>query len=298
MTQTFKNDKGAAEFTVTRVDQSEILLSQMYDNKEVVPVFRVPRLRGLTVILAVSLLSFALLGGTMLFKFNNFIELREEVRAMHGNLDSALQRRSNLVNNLVKLTLSHAELEHAIFSHTAETRTRIVNKAGETGRPVGDAHAPERDTASGGLPGASAPLQALAGGTAAQVTGNAQDPLAAWLQPLKGLAEGGLDATMSRLLAVVEQYPTVRSSETYLELIQSLVSIEDRVAERREQHHQALRAYNSAISNFPWHWLARATAFSRLEYYEVQDSIRNPPVITGGIYQQLTPLETFGEAKP
>jgi LemA protein len=295
MTQTFESDTDAAEFTVTRVDQSETRLRQLYSNQEVEPVFRVPRLRGLTMILSASLLSFALLGGTMLFKFNNFIELREDVRAMHGNLDSALQRRSNLVNNLVKLTLSHAELEHTIFSHTAEARTRIVDKARGSGNTPGPIH-PESDTA--GLPGASSQLQALMNSAPAAVTDTAQDQSPAWLQSLKGIAGKGLDATLGRLLAVVEQYPTVRSSETYLELVQSLVSIEDKVAERRERHHQALRAYNSAISNFPWHWLARATKFSRMNYYEVQDSVRKPPVISGSIYQQLTPLGSAGEARP
>ncbi|GAB6051953.1 hypothetical protein JCM17960_07730 [Magnetospira thiophila] len=242
---------------------SENILAQLY-HKELDPPFRAPPVRGVRFAAIFSVISLILFSATLFYKFNNFILLREEVYTKAGNLQGALQRRQNLFGNLVKLTLNHAALEHSIFFHTSDTRTNLIKKST--------------------LPDALAE-KILQGAPSAPDGGLGGD----WDKVLQTLNGGNdIQSSLGRLLAVVEQYPDVKSSETYRQAMTSLVELEDRIAERRNELHLALRDYNINVSKFPWYLLAKMTDFKRIEYFSSTESAV-APVITPTIFQNLMP---------
>ena len=272
---------------IQRVKRSEVLLAQLY-HQEIDPPFRASPPRALRALIVASSAAVLIFTGTLFYKFNNFVFLREDVLTRQGNMEAALQRRFNLFGNLVKLTLNHAALEHAIFSHTAEMRTEIIQKSGlskklaealktnaATARPNGE----NRSVAPKDKSKSVDPI-----GKAASLLGPA------WTEALGSLRDGGLGAPLGRLLAVVEQYPNIQSSETYKQLMTSLVDMEDRISVRREEYNTSMRQYNTAISKFPWKLLARTTNFDRLQYFSSGGSREVPPIISPDIYQQLVPL--------
>ena len=110
-----------------RVTQSEHLLAQLYRD-DVKGRFVMPDLRAVKLMMVFSFLALILFSGTLFYKFNNFILLREDVYSKASNLESSTQRRTNLFSNLINLTLNHATLEHSVYTATAKMRTEILNK--------------------------------------------------------------------------------------------------------------------------------------------------------------------------
>jgi len=274
MAEIFDTAEKTGEVEANRIKRSEALLTQLYRN-ELNPRFRAPRVRGLKLMVFVSVLAVVLSSALLFYKFNSFILLREDVLTKAGNLESVIQRRGNLFGNLSKLTLNHAALEHSVFSHAAEMRTEIIKK-------IDIPAAVQKELAAG--------LGALPEGAPA--------PAGGWAATLGALAgDGNMEASLGRLLAVVEQYPNIQSSETYRQMMTSLVDMEDRIAVRRVEYNTSLRDYNTAISKFPWYLLAKITHFERFAYYTAGRDEVSAPVLSPEVFQQLIPLATVRENK-
>ena len=251
-----------------RIRRSEVLLGELYGPKPRAPTYRVRKVRGVRTMLAVSLLTVAVAVSVVYYQINTFIMLLEDSRAKEANLEASVQRRINLFSNLIKLTLNHAALEHAVFSHTSEMRTEIIKQSK--------------------LPDALA--EAITKETANRTTGGQPQRLD-WEQIIKTLgAEGGLGSSVGQLLAMVEQYPTIRSSETYQHAMSALIEMEDRIAERRAELNESYRLYNTAVTSFPWQYLAGVSGFHWKDYSHAFDGRMTAQEISPDLYQQLVPL--------
>ncbi|MBF0470159.1 MAG: LemA family protein [Gammaproteobacteria bacterium] len=246
-----------------RLRRSQDRLRELYHD-EVNPRFRVPYMPGLKIVIVISLLTLVFFSATMLFKFNYFIGLQEEVFAKRGHLEGAYQRRINLFENLLKLTLNHAALEHEVFAHVSDVRKEIIKKLNlppEMQREL------ERT-----------------------MTDNPNPDFGDVSKIIEQLGSGSLETSMGRLLGIVEQYPNIKSSETYLKLIESLIEIEDRIAERRMTYQETIRIFNQEISRFPWYMLAQVTGFARFDYFESEKEGHYRPRISADIFEELLPL--------
>jgi LemA protein len=255
-----------------RMRNSRERLRELY-HEEVNPRFRVPHMPAAKTLLVITLLTLALFSATLLFKFNYFITIQEVVLAKRGHLEGAYQRRANLFENLLKLTLNHAALEHEVFSHVADVRKEIIKKLNLP---------PEiQQSVAASLKSASTP--------------NFNDLSKA----LSGLTSGSLETSMGRLLGLVEQYPNIKSSETYAKMMESLMVIEDRIADRRMDYQESIRAFNREISRFPWYILAKATGFKRFDYFYAERGAHTRPQIHSDIFEQLLPMvkQGAGEVK-
>ena len=106
----------------------------------------------------------------------------------------------------------------------------------------------------------------------------------------KLLGAGGADALgLSKLMAVVEQYPNIQSADTYKQMMGSLVEMEDRIAQRREEYNMSMASYNIEITKWPWDYLAHMTGFKKMEYFQ-QKHESTAPAITPQLFQELLPL--------
>lgn len=72
-------------------------------------------------------------------------------------------------------------------------------------------------------------------------------------EAFKAFQEGqsGLTGALSRLLAVVENYPDLKSNQNFLALQAQLEGTENRIAVARRDYIEAVRVYNTSLRTFP-----------------------------------------------
>lgn len=73
----------------------------------------------------------------------------------------------------------------------------------------------------------------------------------------KVVAENALTELLTRVFALVEDYPELKANEFFLNLHRRLTEIENEIADRREMFNAAVTAYNILIERFPALVLAR-----------------------------------------
>lgn len=64
-------------------------------------------------------------------------------------------------------------------------------------------------------------------------------------------AQGELSQALSRLMLVVERYPEVRSTASFIALQSELEGTENRIAVARRDYNEAARVYNTTLRTFP-----------------------------------------------
>lgn len=82
--------------------------------------------KGLIAVIAV-LVVVAIIAGVCISNYNSLITLREEVYSAESNIDTYLQRRADLIPNVVATVKSYAEHESEVYSNIAAARQKLVN---------------------------------------------------------------------------------------------------------------------------------------------------------------------------
>jgi LemA protein len=96
--------------------------------------------------------------------------------------------------------------------------------------------------------------------------------------------QAGLTGALSRLLAVVENYPDLKSNQNFLALQAQLEGTENRIAVARRDYIEAVRVYNTSLRTFPtvlWakFWYTDAKPFENFTISE--DKMETPKVDFG-----------------
>ncbi|MBF0382317.1 MAG: LemA family protein [Magnetococcales bacterium] len=249
-----------------RMRRMKRMMRELYKDEFESKRFRLRPIKARSLIVTLSFASIIIFGVTTLYNFNRFVNLEERVLTANGQVEDVLQRRVNLFSNLINLTLNQASLEREVFRHVADVRSKI-----------GKGMIKNQNAGAGGASGvvASDPTP-----TAAQAVAD----------KMPGLP------TMAKLLAVVEQYPKIRTSRTYQQLMDKLVEIENRIATRRDEYNEEVRIYNTLISSFPWYVLARVTGFTRHEYFHLSygknEGVFILPDLSKHKFKRLLPIPT------
>ncbi len=74
-------------------------------------------------------------------------------------------------------------------------------------------------------------------------------------------AQGQLTGSLSRLLATVEAYPTLRATENFTQLQNQLESIENNIKNSRKIFNEQINIYNAKVRSFPMNILGGITGF-------------------------------------
>ena len=82
-------------------------------------------------------------------------------------------------------------------------------------------------------------------------------------------AEGELSAVLSRLLAVVENYPDLKANQNFLALQEELASTENKIGFSRQFYNDSVLKYNNQTQMFPSNIIASMTGFTASEFFEV-----------------------------
>jgi LemA protein len=94
-------------------------------------------------------------------------------------------------------------------------------------------------------------------------------------------AQGELSSALSRLIAVSENYPQLKSDGLFRDLMTQLEGTENRLATERGRYVQAVQAYNLVVRQFPTLITAKIFGYHTIENYGVdkQDQITRDPEV-------------------
>lgn len=142
-----------------------------------------------------ALVVLILIGGAVFVGgYNKAAKMEESVKKAWGNVENVLQRRVDLIPNLVETVRGYASHEEEIFTRVAEARRAY--QSAETPR----------------------------------------DKIAA-----TSVMEGAL----SRLLAIVENYPNLKANENFMRLQDELAGTENRIAVERKRYNEEAEVFRS-----------------------------------------------------
>lgn len=79
------------------------------------------------IILGVVLLILIVTGGSVVSRYNHLVELETRIDASWAQVENQLQRRADLIPNLVATVQGYASHEREVFQDIAEARSRLLN---------------------------------------------------------------------------------------------------------------------------------------------------------------------------
>ncbi|MBA8899952.1 LemA protein [Phyllobacterium sp. P30BS-XVII] len=93
--------------------------------------------------------------------------------------------------------------------------------------------------------------------------------------------QANLSGALSRLLAVVENYPDLKSNQNFLALQSQLEGTENRIAVARRDYIEAVRVYNTSLRTMPtiiwtWIWYTNSQPY---QTFTVDDSVKQTPQV-------------------
>lgn len=193
-----------------------------------IPVFTMlPVLITLGILLGIALLVGLWAAGT----YNGLVGLRNAFKNAFAQIDVQLQRRYDLIPNLV-------ETAKGYMKHERETLEAVI----------------------------AARNQAY--GAAKAVAGDPANPEA--MQTLLK-SEGALGGALSRLLVTVEQYPNLKADTQMSSIMEELKSTENRVAFARQAYNDGVMVYNTTREKFPAVLIAGMLGFLPAQLFEVNN---------------------------
>jgi LemA protein len=94
-------------------------------------------------------------------------------------------------------------------------------------------------------------------------------------------AQSQLTSALSRLLAVTENYPQLKSDQNFRDLQAQLEGTENRITVARNRYIQAVQAYNLAIRSFPSNLTAMLFGYKTKANFAVENeaAISKPPSV-------------------
>jgi LemA protein len=175
------------------------------------------------------LLLFLIVGGGACGTYNSLYGKREVVKQQWSNVDVNLQRRADLIPNLVNTVKGYTKHEEQVFSEIAQARSRLLNPQAT----------PDE-----------------------KIAANAQ-----------------MDSALSRLLVITENYPDLKASEQYRNLMTQLEGTENRIGVARRDYNEKVAEYNISRGHFPGVIFANLFGFQREEEFKVDPAKREVPEV-------------------
>jgi len=95
----------------------------------------------------------------------------------------------------------------------------------------------------------------------------------------KAVAAGEVETALGRLLAIIENYPDLKSSQNVTQLMDELAGTENRISVERRRFNDLTRDYNTQVKTFPTNMLAGMFGFSERQYFQSVTGSDTPPKV-------------------
>jgi LemA protein len=163
--------------------------------------------------------------------YNGLVALRNQFKNAFAQIDVQLQRRYDLIPNVV-------ETAKAYMKHERETLEAVIQARNQA---VTAARAVEAD------PTNAAAMRELGG------------------------AENALTGMLTRFFALAEAYPDLKANQTMMQLQEELSSTENKIAFARQAYNDAVMHYNTWRESFPASIIAGSFGFTAAQLLELEE---------------------------
>lgn len=92
-------------------------------------------------------------------------------------------------------------------------------------------------------------------------------------------AQGELSSALSRLLVVTENYPQLKSIESFNNLMVQLEGTENRISVERMNYNNAAKSFNITLRSFPTNIVAGLFGFEQANLFEAQEGADKAPEV-------------------
>ncbi len=171
--------------------------------------------------------------------YNTLQTKQQNVKASWSNIESQLQRRSDLIPNLFEAAKAAGYQEQQVFGDIANARAGLLKATGAPPQGENGDKSPEQK----------------------QAVIDANNTF------------GG------RLLSLTENYPLLRSTESFQKFQDSLEGTENRINTSRNDYNAAAQDYNTSRGNFPMVIAAKLYGFKEEPYFKADEGSRQAPKI-------------------
>ncbi|KAM3100833.1 LemA family protein [Phormidesmis sp. 146-35] len=182
-----------------------------------------------------------LIGYIVMDAYNRLVTLRNRYKNAYSQIDVQLQRRYDLIPNLIETAKGYMKYEQETLQAVIAARNSAMT----------------------------------ANSRAAQTPG---DPQA--MQQL-GNAEAALTGALGRFIAISEAYPDLKADQTMTRVMEELSSTENKVAFARQAFNDGVTVYNTKREVFPSNLVAGAFNFAAAELLaEVAPEVKAAPRVS------------------
>jgi len=165
--------------------------------------------------------------------YNRLVMQRNQVKNGWSQIDVQLQRRYDLIPNLLETVKGYMAYEKSTLEAVVQARSQALQA---------------RDA-----------LEKSGGPT----SGSLKQVIA---------AESNLKGALGSIFALAENYPQLKASDTMMRLQEELSSTENKIAFARQAYNDLVLSYNTAQQVFPAVLLAATFGHHPAELYEVEDA--------------------------
>jgi LemA protein len=169
--------------------------------------------------------------------YNRFVGQEEAIKTQWAQVENQMQRRNDLIPNLVESVKGVAQQERDVFGQIAEARAKLSGA----------------NTAAPGVP-----------------------------TDQKIQASNEMSSALSRLLVVVENYPQLRSNESFNRLMDELSGTENRIAVERMRYNERVQEYNTSRRRFPANVTAGIFGFKEYPLFNAPPEAEKVPKVDFG----------------
>ena len=169
--------------------------------------------------------------------YNRFVGQEEAIKTQWAQVENQLQRRNDLIPNLVETVKGYAQQERDVFGQIADARAKMSGA----------------QSAAPGVP-----------------------------TEQKIQAANEQSAALGRLLVVVENYPQLRSNESFNRLMDELSGTENRITVERMRYNERVQEYNVSRRSFPSNVTASIFGFKEYPLFNAPPEAERVPKVDFG----------------
>ena len=177
--------------------------------------------------------------------YNGLVTKQQDVNAKWALVQTQMQRRADLIPNIVSTVKGIAGLEERVFTRIAEARSQLLS-------------------------------------TINNPSASTEQKIAADNNLTTAMRDGGLLGTGGRFLSIAENYPQLKSNESFLKLQDELAGTENRLATSRRDYTLAAQDYNTTRSRFPTVMIAGLMGFKEQSYFQADQGAQTAPKVDFG----------------